>query len=266
MSTQLNTQPYFSIEIDRTFERERLDMMQRSSNPTSIRRLQALGIAPGWKCLEVGGGQGDMARWIAEQVGPSGRVVATDIDTRRLGEISLPNLEVRQHNILKDPIEEGGYDLVHCRAVLMHLSDPMLAMRRMSSAVRPGGWLLLEDADQSFLQAADPAHPSAEYFNRQSRQLYERTLRAKVYDPYLGRRVRFMVEDEGFTDVMSDGVTNVVRGGHPYTKFQTMTDAILAKAGMLSESEMARRAEILADPTFGVVAMGFFGAWGKRPS
>ena len=46
-----------------------------------------------------------MAVWLAEQVGPAGHVVATDIDTRYLQRLELPNLEALEHNILEDPLE-----------------------------------------------------------------------------------------------------------------------------------------------------------------
>ena len=45
-----------------------------------------------------------MAVWLAERVGASGRVVATDIDITYLKRLNLPNLEVYQHNILDDPL------------------------------------------------------------------------------------------------------------------------------------------------------------------
>jgi hypothetical protein len=46
-----------------------------------------------------------MAVWLAEQVGPSGRVVATDIDVSYLEQLDISNREVRQHNILADSLE-----------------------------------------------------------------------------------------------------------------------------------------------------------------
>src|SRR5207344_3002721 len=90
-------------------ERERLSLLEHSADPLSRRRLAALGIQPGWHCLEVGAGHGSIARWLAEQVGPRGRVVATDINPRFLTEMQLPNVEVRQHDIRTDPLEPHTY-------------------------------------------------------------------------------------------------------------------------------------------------------------
>src|SRR5262249_18215149 len=105
-------------------ERERLALLERNLDALSKRRLAGLGIQPGWRCLEVGAGHGSIVRWLAEQVGPQGRVVATDINPRFLTEIELANVEVRRHDIRTDPLEPGTYDLAHCRLVLTHMPEP----------------------------------------------------------------------------------------------------------------------------------------------
>lgn len=75
-------------------EDERLDLLEQIYDPVSRRRRSF--VQPGWRCLEVGAGRGSMAVWLAEQVGPKGHVVATDIDTRYLARLDVPNLEVLQ--------------------------------------------------------------------------------------------------------------------------------------------------------------------------
>lgn len=137
-------------------ERTRLGLLQRTLDPLTVRRLDRLGVGAGWRCLEVGAGAGSIARWLAERVGLSGLVVATDIDVSQLAEPTLPNLQVRRHNILEDELEPASYDLVHCRALLMHLADPQLALTRMAAALRSGGWLCIEELDGgSFLAAGE---------------------------------------------------------------------------------------------------------------
>ena len=49
-----------------------------------------------------------MAVWLAEQVGATGQVVATDVDTRYLSRLEFANLEVIEHNILDDPLDVLG--------------------------------------------------------------------------------------------------------------------------------------------------------------
>src|SRR6516165_12232191 len=97
-------------------EDERLALLERIFDPLSRRRREL--VQPGWRCLEVGAGRGSMAVWLAEQVGESGEVVATDIDVTYLKRLDVPNLEVRQHNILDDSLDALGrssFDLVCSR-------------------------------------------------------------------------------------------------------------------------------------------------------
>ena len=107
---------YFAKESPDAFERERLALLTQHADPITTRRLTDLGARPGWRCLDVGAGDGSVARWLAALVGPEGRVVATDLNPRFLAGHGLPNLEVRRHNILEDELEPAHYDLVHCRA------------------------------------------------------------------------------------------------------------------------------------------------------
>jgi len=47
----------------------------------------------------------------------------------------------------------------------------------MAAAVRPGGWLLIEEPDYGLFGAANPKHPSAEFFNTTSRAMLDAVTR-----------------------------------------------------------------------------------------
>ena len=103
-------------------EDERLDLLEQIYDPVS-RRRRAL-VQPGWRCLEVGAGRGSMAVWLAEQVGPTGQVVATDVDTRYLSRLEIPNLEVIEHNILEDPLDALAARFVRSRLLAVDAVPP----------------------------------------------------------------------------------------------------------------------------------------------
>src|SRR5689334_2483861 len=123
-------------------EHERLTAMERLFDPTTVGHLDQLGVTAGWHCLEVGAGAGSVARWLAARVGPTGRVLATDIDPRFLE--PAPNLEVQRHDIAADLLPRSAFDLVHARLVVAYVEKPASVLQRLFEAVRPGGWLLIE--------------------------------------------------------------------------------------------------------------------------
>src|SRR5918911_3842606 len=135
--------------FDQAWQREatRLGSLQALLAPATQRHLAARGVGPGWRCLEVGAGAGSIACWLADRVGPGGHVVATDLDTRFLERHARPNLDVRRHDVVHDPLETDAYDLVHARALLEHLPERDQVLPRLIAALRPGGWLVVEDID-----------------------------------------------------------------------------------------------------------------------
>jgi 2-polyprenyl-3-methyl-5-hydroxy-6-metoxy-1,4-benzoquinol methylase len=249
-----------------TFERERLSLLEQAVDPLSQRRLAALGLQPGWRCLEVGAGHGSIVRWLGAQVGSQGRVVATDINLRFLTELALPNVEVRQHDIRTDPLEPGTYDLAHCRSVLIHMPDPQLVVQRLVEAVRIGGWLLIEEVDSSSLRAVDVTHPRAESFNRQHQEVLDRIVQAKLVDPFLGCRVRSLLEQAGLTEIENEGVSRIVRGGEARARRDDMTLQAFVERGILSHAEYADLQSAFLDPSFSFITGTIFAAWGKRAS
>src|SRR4051812_45567785 len=103
---------------------QRFANLESIYDPRTIAFLEATGIDAGWRCLEVGGGGGSVAAWLADRVGPSGDVLVTDIDPRFLQGLAAsgrPNLEVRQHDITSDRLPPDAFDLIHARLVLLHL-------------------------------------------------------------------------------------------------------------------------------------------------
>ena len=68
-------------------ERARLARIEQALDPWTIRSIEATEPRPGWRCLEVGGGGGSIAEWLTGRVGPTGHVVATDLETKSLDAI-----------------------------------------------------------------------------------------------------------------------------------------------------------------------------------
>lgn len=112
---QGSEQQYVAADIDADTESRRLRLLEACRDPGTIRRLDRLGVSRGWGCLEVGAGHGSITRWLAERVGPTGSVIAADIDPRFLTDMPA-GVDVRRFDIRHDDLEVDTYDLVHCRA------------------------------------------------------------------------------------------------------------------------------------------------------
>lgn len=260
---------YFAADYETDEELARLRVLESLCDPWTIRFLDTVGVAPGWSCLEVGAGAGSVARWLAERVGPSGHVVATDLNPRFLDDLSASGIDVRRLDITADDIEPGRYDLVHSRALVLHLADPVGALRRMVAALRPGGRLAVEEPDYSTTAPVDRSHPLAagyaEYLNVRTQFLAE----ANVMNLHYGSMLPVHVEQLGLTGVVNEGRLTVERGGSPQALFLMQSfqqvDDLMVVAGVLPESAVAAAWAALQDPTFAYRSATMHKVWGRRP-
>jgi SAM-dependent methyltransferase len=253
-------------------EDDRLGLLERIFDPLS-RRRRAL-VQPGWRCLEVGAGRGSMAVWLAEQVGESGQVVATDIDVSYLSRLDLPNLEVRQHNILDDPLDvlgPGSFDLVCSRLTLFWLANRQdVAIRRMVKCLRPGGWLVDEDGDWGTVAAVSSSHPH--YASYQGAYRDGEWWAARGYDPRFGRKLPALFERCGLENIGHEATAQVVCGGGPWARWWQQTlEAIRgweqADHSLTDSGEEEYKALIApwGDPSFWFLNALIHGCWGQRP-
>jgi 2-polyprenyl-3-methyl-5-hydroxy-6-metoxy-1,4-benzoquinol methylase len=149
--------PYI-LDDAATLEYQRLDLMSRILDPWTRGYLAGLGVGQGWDCLELGSGNGSIVEWLCDAVGPSGSVTAADINTVLLELIPAQNLTVQQLDVRTRELPEDAYDLVTCRALLHQIAEYAPAvLARMAAAVKPGGWLLVQEPDFHLAPTTEPA-------------------------------------------------------------------------------------------------------------
>jgi SAM-dependent methyltransferase len=250
-------------------ERRRLDLLQQVFDPGTEEHLGRIPLPLGAQCLEVGAGAGSIARWLCDRVGPDGRVVATDLDTGFLEGMHAKNLEVRRHDIDNDELEEGAFDLVHTRLVLEHIPERDLAFKRMVAALRPGGWLVVEDFDWASLLAA-PSCTAGELHTR----LYGGPLRAvfaAVGASYeYGRCLPLHFRAAGLVDVGAEGRVHVALAGTPAAGWWQLSmhklRAPLLSTGALSQAELDEALAACDDPGYCSYYPNLVTVWGRRPA
>ena len=231
------------------------------------RHIEERGIAPGWRCLEVGGGSGSIAAWLSDRVGPGGSVTVTDINTRFLDGLQRPNLEVRRHNIVSDPLPEGAFDLIHARLVLMHLPERNGVLRRLVKALRPGGWLLVEEFDVLSLPTGHSLNQhevELNSFSAVNEMLAERGVELRC-----GRFLYARLRSVGLTGVGAEARLSMGCGGSAVADLIRSTicqlrDGLIA-GGRIGAEEIGHDLERLSDPDSLMLTPTMWSAWGRRP-
>jgi ubiquinone/menaquinone biosynthesis C-methylase UbiE len=148
----------YAFDNDEPTAADMLGALGAMMDEFTIARLNKIGVAPDARCLEVGAGAGTIAVWLAEQVGPTGSVIATDLKPQHVP--AHPRLTVLQHNVVTDPLPEGPFDIIHARAVLQHLPQRHAVLAKLAGALAPGGALIVEEMEagwsRSVLATPDP--------------------------------------------------------------------------------------------------------------
>ena len=214
-------------------ERTRLGGMESLWDPGTQALIADLGISAGWKCLEVGAGGGSLVQWMA---GQGAKVVAIDIDTRFIESLAGESIEVRRVDIRTDELPRDEFDLIHSRLVLEHLADRREILERLAAALRPGGWMVIEDYDWTAFgfEGADPQ------LERMTDALLTFMEQAGFERNY-GRRVVTDLADAGLTDVRGEGRAKVIDSSSPgfdffRLSFESMRGAVV-DAGVISRED-----------------------------
>jgi len=223
--------------------------------PAAARLLAELGDGTGLRAVDVGCGPLGWLRLLSAWVGQAGEVVGTEVsegtaEPARLTVRSegLSNVSVVVDDVFDPWLPEASFDLVHARFVLGPLGrheEQLAAYRRL---LRPGGWLVLEEADSVAWRYHPPA-PASQLLFEQAVRCFAELGR----DLDVGRQLRTLLRR--FSD--EPGVRAHVLAlppGHVYRSLPLMAAAALRDAFVRALGEPAldelvqRSEEELRDP------------------
>jgi ubiquinone/menaquinone biosynthesis C-methylase UbiE len=251
---------------------ERLQVLARAHWPRTSELFDTVRLGPGMHCVDLGCGGGEVTFEIARRVGPGGHVTGLDMDEVKLAlaresaeQRGLTNLDFRTANV-NEWSEPASYDIVYSRLLLEHLSRPLDLLRRMWAAVRPGGAIVVEDADFGGMFC----HPANDGFAFWARA-YPLALERHGGDPTIGRKLYgYFVE----TAIPSPKLRLVQRadvdGEAKTLPLLTMdaTAAAIVAEGIASETELdaarASLAAFTADPTTVIGGPRIIQVWSRR--
>ena len=254
--------PAYTLDNQWRAARERLRALEVCCDPVTEGNLDRLGVGAGWRCLEVGAGAGSVVRMLCERVGAEGRVLAVDLEPALLEGFSAPNLEVRRLDVVTDGLPEDEFDLVHTRAVLLHLPQRDDVLPKLVRALRPGGVLLLEEMDVT------PAFDEPDSLFRGTIEVAWRQITAAGADICWGGKMTAALESAGLVDVSESHHLATFTGQSPLAEFHRLTWSQLLESKPFSDEERAMieaaKAE-LARPGGNYLAWDLVAAWGRRP-
>jgi arsenite methyltransferase len=160
--------------------------------------IQAVGVQPGERVLDVGCGTGRLGQYVAELVGPGGAVFGIDPLPLRVGIAAAKHTRFRTSVGRAEDLSafaDQSFNLVYANSVFHWVSDKPRALREALRVLKPGGRIAVNSAD------GDHAH--------QSQSL-----------------VREALLEEGLSDVAA-----AREGGHNYRVNAAELQALLEGAG-----------------------------------
>ncbi|NJC72317.1 methyltransferase domain-containing protein [Planosporangium thailandense] len=246
----------------------RFDALATLFNPSTFRHLDALGVTAGWRCWEVGAGGPGVPSWLAARVGPAGHVLATDIDVSWMTAAGDAGFEIRRHDVGAEPPPGDGFDLVHARLVLVHVPQRDAALAAMVSALRPGGWLLVEEADPAMqpLVCPDESGPPQRLANKLKRD-FRTLMAARGVDLAYGRTLPRLLRDGGLADVGADAYFPIAGDACALLEKATVAQirARLVAAGLATDDEIDQHLANVEAGLLDLATSPMISAWGRRP-
>ena len=264
-----NAAAQYPIET-RKGEIERLGMQADAIAPDARVLLDRIGVATGWRCLDLGCGPRGITDLLSERVGPTGQVVGLDRNEEFLahGRAHVPpNVAFRHGDAGNTGMPSDSFDLVHMRFVAGTTSDPISLIREAVRLTRPGGIVAAQEPETDTM-CCYPPHPAWDKLMTAMEAVFV----SAGADVHIARRLHTLFAQAGLSDVhyrpflLGWGANDPMIDHLPAT-IESLRSSIL-KLGLMTEEELpgvlAQCRAHLRDP--GTVVRSFMVAqvWGRK--
>ena len=253
--------------------RDRLGVIARALQPTTETLIDRAGPLDGAKVIDVGCGGGYVTFMLAERAGPRGQLLGIDLDDTKLALAredaaaqGLGNIRFETADVTKPwPMKDAR--LVYARFILTHLRDPLALLRQAFASLAPGGMIITEDIDFG----GRFTEPDSEALARAD-ALYVKAALKRGADPFIGRRLLFLLEQAGFGETGTSLVQPFAREGEaktiPVITFAAIADNVV-ELGLASREEVNRilreSEDFIARKDTLASIPRIFQAWGVKP-
>jgi SAM-dependent methyltransferase len=212
------------------------------------------------RLLDLGCGPGTITLGLAEAVG-SGEVVGIDAQPSQIEgaralaeERGVTNAKFEVGDAYRLPFPDESFDAAFAHVVLMHLREPVRALREVYRVLRPGGVIGVRDPDVGSTIRVPLTPLLAEHL-----ALAPRVLQHNGGDPFLARRHRRSLLDAGFT--RTEGSATVRVAGSETT---CRAVAGFMKAQLVNQGKTALEQGWIDEPTLDVL-VAEIDLWAEKP-
>ncbi|MEU2155118.1 class I SAM-dependent methyltransferase [Streptomyces sp. NPDC019396] len=246
---------------DQEGEGARIDFGALAYDDITMARLRALGVGPGWHCLDVGAGTGTVARRLLDEAGVA-NVLAVDRDPRFL--TRRPGLDVLEADVTAPDFDPGRFRLVHARFVLMHLPEHDRVITALTELVAPGGVLVLSDA----VDLTSDRTPGTPY-TAVMRAMWQGLRDTIGTDVSWVPSYPHLLRGAGLVPVAAEIHVPPLLTGSPISRFWADTwersRAAMLATGLVDEAGIDKAIGYLDSDECAALSGGMLTAWGRKP-
>lgn len=206
------------------------------------------------RIVDVGCGTGDFTRLLARLSNGKAKILGIDInsrsipaaisDTRRAGLSRAVSFKVG--DVFQIPIGDDYADLTCCRTLLMHLTDPLKAVKEMIRITKPGGSVVAVEGGRM----ASFYDPDDKEYTKLSNRGYEswingiRKLEGKEYK--IGEKLPGIFRDAGLSGIKAEIQADAWLYSDPRRKLNDIIKQIRHEHSLFKERRRKDRKYLLA--------------------
>jgi 2-polyprenyl-3-methyl-5-hydroxy-6-metoxy-1,4-benzoquinol methylase len=215
---------------------ERQQLLARVLEPSTREVLARLPRIANARCLDLGCGQGNTTRLLAQAIG-STDCIGVEYDAALVeyasAQVNPAGVSFQQGDVTRLLFPDASFDVVFCRYLVIHLADPMRGIREMLRVVRPSGYVVAYEPD--FIgEFSDPESNALGLINRVWNGLFQ--------NPKGGRRLLRYLREAGASDITGGALMQLEYGSalikRTYRLTAEATGPLAQARGVLSELEV----------------------------
>jgi ubiquinone/menaquinone biosynthesis C-methylase UbiE len=216
---------------------ERQQLLAEVLNPLTRQVLTRLPEIANARCLDLGCGQGNTTRFLADVLRPAVCIGleydAGLVEYAKARPENPPGVRFQQGDATQIAFAEGSFDLVFCRYLLIHMADPMRVIREMMRVVRPGGYAIAFEADFA-IDLSYPACAALVSLNKIWQGLFQ--------NPAAGRKLVHYFREAGASDIQAGALVHLEHNAATLKRAYRLTAEATGGAaeakGVLSTNEV----------------------------